>query len=101
MTYFVQLERLYSSLRPSGQTKPYHTAFSLISGLTSRVPQGDMKSLNPELSIYGSTTKFTRTDTVFLALFEVRKGAVVLRPNNVLLHSLKPTNTHYLSITLK
>ena len=41
-----------------------------------------MESLNPDLAIYGSKNEFTRTDTVFFALSEIRQEAVSLLTEN-------------------
>ena len=40
--------------------------------------RGDIKSLNPELALYGSKNLCARTDNVFLQLSQVSEGAVSL-----------------------
>ena len=66
------------SCRTSGQNKPQHTHFRIMSELTSRVSQGGYGESKSEFALYGSKNECTRTDTVFLSLSEVSEGALSL-----------------------
>ena len=47
-------------------------------GLTSKVHQGDMESIYPELALCGSKNECARTDTVFFTISEFSEGTVSL-----------------------
>ena len=64
---------------PAEQNMLWYTHLSLILMLTSRVPQGDMESIDPELALYDSRYYCAKTDTVFFPIYEVCEGTVSLK----------------------
>ena len=74
--YFVQLERLSSFILV--KTCPITHISALYQSWLLQYLRGDMKSIYPELALYGDQIECARTDNAFFSMSEVCDGMVSL-----------------------